>query len=411
MTTSPSAEADASSDTAPGRLWRRHRVWIVVAVAFAVAVGISAWVGGDGTEYDDPYDPENPGPQGAQAVARVLADEDVTVTIARSAAALEDESVDADTTVVVTGTERLSDSTTERLLEHASPGHLVLVEPGPGVLDHVDTAAAPRDVAVDATAAGCAPYDGLEVSVDRALAWGEEVDGCFTTAGGPLLTDLGPQAEAFGAGEALTNDQVLRADNAAVALRLLGQQPELIWYLPSYDDAAPDETVGLGSLLPDWILPSLWLALLAGGALVWWRGRRLGPLSTEPLPVVVRAVETARSRGRMYRRSNDRGHAARALRAATRRRAAERLHLGRHADETVIITAVAAHLHRGFAETQALLGSGAPPPDTDDDLVRLADELARIERFGEWTPERPGSATPPPTAAGGSEPNPSNTER
>lgn len=373
-------EADAPGDAAPGRLWRRHRVWIVVAVAFAVAVGISAWAGGDGTEYDDPYDPENPGPRGAQAVARVLADEGVDVTIARSAAALEEQSVDADTTVVVTGTERLSDSTTDRLLDHAAPGRLVLVEPGPGVLDHFDTATSPRGVSVDDTVAGCAPYDGLAMTVDRAVAWGDDVDGCFSTSGGPLLTDVGPRAEAFGAGEALTNDQVLRADNAAVALRLLGQHPDLIWYLPSYDDAAADETVGLGSLLPDWILPSLWLALVAGGALVWWRGRRLGPLSTEPLPVVVRAVETARSRGRMYRRSNDRGHAAGALRAATRRRAAERLHLGRHADETVIITAVAAHLHRSFAETQALLGSGAPPPDNDDDLVRLADELARTER-------------------------------
>ncbi len=59
-----------------------------------------------------------------------------------------------------------------------------------------------------------------------------------------------------------------------------------------------------------------------------WRGRRLGPLATEPLPVVVKAIETTRSRGRLYRKSGDRAHAADALRSATRARAATRLRLG-----------------------------------------------------------------------------------
>ena len=59
-----------------------------------------------------------------------------------------------------------------------------------------------------------------------------------------------------------------------------------------------------------------------------WRARRLGPLATEPLPVVVRAVETTRSLGRLYRRSGDRGHAAESLRRAARSRLAERLRLG-----------------------------------------------------------------------------------
>ncbi len=38
----------------------------------------------------------------------------------------------------------------------------------------------------------------------------------------------------FGADQALTNDQILRADNAAVALRLLGQDDRLVWYVPSH---------------------------------------------------------------------------------------------------------------------------------------------------------------------------------
>ena len=41
-----------------------------------------------------------------------------------------------------------------------------------------------------------------------------------------------------------------------------------------------------------------------------WRGRRLGPLVVEPLPVVVKAVESTQGRGRLYRRVRDRAHAA-----------------------------------------------------------------------------------------------------
>ena len=49
-----------------------------------------------------PLDPQNPDPDGAQAVARVLADEGVEVTIVRTADALHDADVGPGTTVLVT---------------------------------------------------------------------------------------------------------------------------------------------------------------------------------------------------------------------------------------------------------------------------------------------------------------------
>ena len=54
--------------------------------------------------------------------------------------------------------------------------------------------------------------------------------------------------------------------------------------------------------------------MLLGGAvlvLALVRGRRLGALVPADLPVVVRAVETTQSRAALYRRSADRGRAAR----------------------------------------------------------------------------------------------------
>jgi hypothetical protein len=184
----------------------------------------------------------------------------------------------------------------------------------------------------------------------------------------------------FGAGDALTNDQVLRADNAALALRLLGQDQRLVWYVPQLGDLVADDGVSLESLAPDWIRPGIWLLALTVIGLALWRGRRLGPLASEPLPVVVKAIETTLSRGRLYRRAGDREHAARALRRAARDRAAERLRLGVVTDPHTLVRDVAHHVGRPEAEVAALIGPHAPTPATDAALIALATRLAELDR-------------------------------
>ncbi len=370
--------------------WRRYRAAALVVLALVLAIGVALWTGGSGDLYSEPGDPGNPRPDGGQALARVLADQGVDVDVVRSADALEDAAVDARTTVVVTGTDALSPSTLARLRAHARPGRLVLVEPAYRLLEDLeaDLSSLPSGE-VDEVAADCAPgggpaagtLDGLALEVDDATAYTGE--GCFATRAGVLLRPVGDGVLLFGAGQALTNDQVTRADNAAVALRLLGQDRRLVWYVPDLADANADETVTLSSLLPDWIGPALWLGALSALGLVLWRVRRLGPLTTEPLPVVVRAVETAVSRGRMYRRSRDRAHAAQALRRAARTDLADQLHLGRHADAATVADAAHGQLgHLGIERTtlDLLLDDHRPPPANDQELVRLAQELARLRR-------------------------------
>ena len=186
----------------------------------------------------------------------------------------------------------------------------------------------------------------------------------------------------FGAGEALTNDQVLRADNAAVALRLLGQDDELVWYVPTYDDLAGDDETGLGPLLPRWIEPGLWLVLVAAVVLVIWRARRLGPLATEPLPVVVKAIETTRSRGRLYRRAGDRG--ARRRRAARRRPAPGRRTAAagrrRHSEADAGPRRRPAHRPPRGGGRPRSSAPRPPHPTHDHDLIRLATDLAELDR-------------------------------
>ena len=167
-----------------------------------------------------------------------------------------------------------------------------------------------------------------------------------------------------GAPQLLTNDQVLRADNAAVALRLLGQSDRLVWYVASYYDLVGDDGVDFCSLLPDFVVPGL----LAAGARHARAGRcgGCGGSARWPpsrCPVVVKAIETTRSRGRLYRRSGDRGHAAEALRAATRERLRARLRLGATTDEATLVRDVARHVGRPEHEVGALARLLRPGPD------------------------------------------------
>ncbi|MEI5671897.1 MULTISPECIES: DUF4350 domain-containing protein [unclassified Nocardioides] len=358
---------------------RRHRSSLLVAVVLLLGVVAAVVLGGPAST-TDPLDPDNPAPDGARAVARVLADEGVDVDVARGADALEAATVDEATTVLVTRPDLLGDSTVERLLDHGAPAaQVVVVGAAPGAAGALGVGA-PSWVALgDGRDADCSdPLVGdLEIAVDQALAYPDP--GCFADDEGAVLVDGPGNLVLLGADEALTNDQVLRADNAALALRLLGQEERLVWYVPDLADLTGSDGVSAASLVPRWIGPGLLLLTLVVGSLMLWRGRRLGRLAVEPLPVVVTAAETTRSQGRLYRRSGDRGHAAAALRAGARTRLAERLALGTGTAPADLVRAVAVRTGRAEPDVHALLGPDAAAPGHDKDLIALATELAALE--------------------------------
>ena len=357
----------------------RHRTTVLIVAVALVAVVLTAWWGRDDQTYAGALDPQNPNGNGAQALARVLEDQGVSVDVVRSAAAFEQAPTDAATLVVVTGSDRLGRSTTRRLLDHQGDAGLVVVAPGPELTRRLEVGGYAVTTTPDgAVAAGCTPYDGLALQVQSAEAF--DSDGCFPTRGGVLLAEPRQGLTLLGAPAALTNDQVLDGDNAAVALRLLGARNHLVWYVPSLTDLVGDDGVSPSSLLPRWLTPALWVLLMTAVALVVWRSRRLGPLAVEPLPVQVKAVETTRNLGHLYRRAGDRGHAAEALRSAARARLSERLRLPRHTEPRVLASAVADLTGRGVDEVDALLRPGADPPAHDRDLADLARRLDELDR-------------------------------
>ncbi|MBA3781782.1 MAG: DUF4350 domain-containing protein [Nocardioides sp.] len=360
--------------------WQRHRSTVLIAGGLLAALLVVLLLGTPGNRTDARLDPDNPGTDGARALARVLDDRGIEVSVARTADDFDSADVDAGTTVLVTSSEQLGESTTRRLLDHAAPGRLVVAEPGILAVEALGFANLPTTVSpAGSVDAGCdePALRDLEISIDRGLAF--KGTGCFPTADGRLLARPTDRVALLGAGDMLTNDQILRADNAAAAVRLLGERPRLVWYVPTYADLVGDDGVSVRSLLPRWLIPALWLVGLTAIALMLWRGRRLGPLATEPLPVVVKAVETTQSRGKLYRRVGDRAHAATALRRAARSSAESTLRLP-PGDLAVLVPALAAHTGRRPDDLARLLDDSASAPATDSDLIHLASELAALDR-------------------------------
>ncbi|WP_445258750.1 DUF4350 domain-containing protein [Nocardioides aurantiacus] len=353
---------------------RRSRVpWLLGALVLVVLVVVTV-LGRDGAATGAPLDPRNPGPGGAQALARVLEAEGVEVTVVRGQEALLARSVTARDTVVVTTPEDLVPTTQQRLEEHAAAAAaLVYAGQADAVAARLDLGTGP--LGGTRPAACTEPLtDGLALRVRGGL--GLQAPGCFGDAGTVALVRDGT-TWGLASGSSLSNEHVTRAGAAALGLRLLGQGDRLVWYVPDLADAPVDEGTSVGALLPPAVVPSLLLLGAATLALVLWRGRRFGPLATEPLPVVVRAAESTHNRGRLYRRAGDRGHAATALVTATRRRLHARLRLPGDASLEALVAAVSERTGRPPHEVAALLRPATPTDDTT--LVDLGRRLNDLE--------------------------------
>ncbi|MGW0665230.1 DUF4350 domain-containing protein [Streptodolium elevatio] len=366
-------------------LWRAARGPLLLAalILFVVSAIILITGGRDRGELD----PRAVDPAGSRALAEILRDEGVAVSLVTSPEALRAavENAPADTTVLVPFPNRL---TAEQIAAAAvlRPARTVLVEPDDGSLEtfgldahddgSVDRGALqPRCDLPEALRAGDADVGGTgyQTSVRGAVR-------CYPASGSPTLVLLphgGGDAVLLGSGKALRNDRLDERGNASLTMQLLGAHPQLLWYLPE-ESADGDE--GLLSLLPaGWRFGAIQLSA-AVILFALYRARRLGPVVTEPLPVVVRAAETAEGRARLYRRGRTVDRAADQLRAAARTRIAARLGTGSGpaaTDPAVLVDAVAARTRRAPADIYHLLYGAVP--DDENGLVALADQLDLLE--------------------------------
>jgi hypothetical protein len=372
----------SSTDPTAAELWRAARG--PVAALVLVLLGGLLLALTSGSPSGRRLDPRSPAPSGGRAVAELLRDQGVAVSVVTTERAVS-EQVRRGDTLLVTDPDLLTQLQVETVRNVGAD--LVLLSPTePG--RYVDGVTA-TPTAPGVRAPGCALLAARRAGrADTGLL-------AFRTRGTPLahaaacyardrLPSLvqgqvdGTVVTLVGSPAPFTNSGLDEEGNAALALDLLGARPRLAWYLPSVEDAAVQGRTSLYDLVPHgiwWGLGQLAIAVLL---LALWRARRLGPVVTEPLPVVVRAAETVEGRGRWYRRAQAHGVAATALRTGVRARLLPALRLPRRADPAAVVAAVARRSGRPAGDVDRLLYGAAPADDAA--LVRLADDLDALER-------------------------------
>jgi hypothetical protein len=383
----PAETAGPAEQTGFRARLRAWRVWIIFALVLCLIVVLGILRSSDTGQ--PALSPSNPAPEGAMAAARILAEQGVDVqspgSFDEALKLLEDEGAEA-TLLLIDPSGFLGG---DQLAELAGTARrTVLVEPGFEQLsalapDIRSAGVVPGDSDGTALQAGCGVPDARAASsVDAGgLAYRAPVV-CFPAEAGDgdagIYAADDDGAVVLGNAALLANETLASRGNAALTLRTLGSAPTLIWYQPTAADIPAAELPGdPRALLPSWVDPLLLWLLVVAVLAMFWRGRRLGPLAVEPLPVVVRSAETAEGRARLYQDGRASGRAAETLRAAALTRLAARLRLGPQATAESVVRAAARATGRTVDDVDRLLNSA--PPEGDVELVRWSQDLQALE--------------------------------
>jgi hypothetical protein len=367
----------ARAEVAKGRRVR----WLVgvVLVVVLVLLAILVVLGAAGRQQAD--DPRSSTPDGAGALGTLLTAEGIRVSTTNQ---VDETAVDAapTRTLVVANADQLEPAAARRLLT-AGWGGVILLRPNTAALTRFGVQASGRATTYGSVPPNC-PVEAAQragtitVTGARAsyAATGPADFACYPSGDGHLYLRA---ASADGVpvelvGGAVANSELAGDGNAAFAMNVFGQRSEITWLM-----ARTERPSGAGDspgLLPPWWEIALVQCAVAFAVVAIWRGRRLGPILSEPLPVRVRAAETVEGHGRLYFRLSARDRAADALRGGAIRRLSTAF--GHSDDPDALSEAVGRRTGRNPAEVRQLLFDNVP--GSDDDLVNLATHLDRLEQ-------------------------------
>lgn len=366
--------ADVAAAPLVRPLWQRARLWLVLAgivVLGAVLVGTLA------TKPGRPLDPTSARKNGSKALVRLLEHFGATVTATSNIdTALGDA---AHAAVVVTSPDEYSDTQLHQL--GSAAGRLVLVAPnsraGHALADGLEPDPAGFLLEYPVCSDGGASAAGRVSLPGDALPYRPGETGATACYGGLFLTT--PRLAVLGSSDLLRNDHVDDRGVAALDINAITDSRRLtsvVWLTAGSDASGAGET-SFWDLFPSGAYRVFWWSLAVGVLIALWRGRRLGTVVSEPLPVVVRSAEVVEGHGRLYARAGARDRAASALRAAAITRLAHRLGLPSGASADQVSVAVAPLVGRAPADVLALLAG--PPPVDDPALIRLTHDLDTMQ--------------------------------
>ncbi|MEV0796554.1 DUF4350 domain-containing protein [Kribbella sp. NPDC050281] len=361
-----------------GESWRALRTpllvtGVIVLAAIVVLIATTARTSG-------PFSPDSTEPEGARALATLLGNHGVKVT---GTDVLDDAVQAGSGKTLLIGPEGQLDRDDWQRIADAGWSHVILIRPGtraleilaPGVEDNGQILSSDsREPDCDlpaAVKAGTVTVGGSTYSApDGAQAcYGDGINNTVIR-----VESNGRIVDVVGTTRTFTNEQLAEEGNAALALNLIGTDRELTWYLPQWESSGfADDDEDSPPLVPPDIRYIGWALAFAVLVVALWRGRRLGPVVAERLPVIVHAAETTEGRARLYRRSRARDRAAAALRESALGKLHKAHGIPRRADPSAVVATVAARTGRDPAMLYELLYG--LPPLSDAALMSLSHEL------------------------------------
>ncbi|GGQ79401.1 DUF4350 domain-containing protein [Couchioplanes azureus] len=420
---------------------RRLRLVLPVAVVLGLATftGIAHAVQqGDPTDASF-LSPTSDTGDGARSLADELARAGVTVDVrARSEPALAALGADGEATLFVTTPELVHPAYLRRFAGLPSRVRVVLVAPDPDVLDDARLgvrARGPRWTAA-APEPGCAAGPAGAAGPAAALRWQYEAIrresvACYDGGLVELRSPGSGELTLVGAADPFRNDRAGEHGNRRLAVGLLSRAPRVVWLdlherepaparsTPAPGSGTPDRTgepdgsgedgappggersgdqqpgdgqprdagddrgAAAGNPLARAFPPGIWAALgllvLAAVALAVASARRLGAPVAEPLPARVRAAETVRGLGGLYRRAGARGASLRTVQSAARARLIEHFDLPGETGVDDLAARVAAETGQPEDDVRHVLGGGVE--DSDEELVRAATAVQELVRL------------------------------
>jgi hypothetical protein len=345
----------------------------IVLIAIVIMIATSARTSG-------PFSPDSTESAGARALATLLKNHNVDV---HGTEVLDDAVAAGNGKTLLIGPAGSLDRSDWQRIADAGWSHVVLIRPGTRALETLAPGVheTGQVLSSDSRQAGCelpaAVKAGAVTVGGSTYSAPSGAQACYGDGINNTVIRLetgGRIVDVVGTPRSFTNEELADDGNAALALNLIGTHRDLTWYLPQWESSGfDDENTDGPPLIPPDVRYIGWALAFAVLVVAIWRGRRLGPVVAEQLPVIVHAAETTEGRARLYRRSRARDRAAAALRESTLGELHKALGIPRRADPGAVVATVAARTGRDPAMLYELL-YGLPAVD-DAGLMALSHEL------------------------------------